>query len=1099
MRPSILSAIAIVLTCSAMSAISAPLLLQAPTVSQTTIAFAYGDEIWTVDRHGGDAHVLVGGRSHASGPIFSPDGSQLAYTANVSGNDDVFVVSASGGEPRRLTWRPGPDVAVGWTPDGKSVLFRSHREGSNDSNRLYVMPLSGGMPQALPLDMAEDGAYSPDGLRLAYNPILQWEPDWRGYRGGQTPYIWIAQLSDSSVVAVPRENSNDTNPMWIGSTVYFLSDRNGPAALFGYDTASGKVSQLIENTGFPIDDASAGPGAIVYSQMGAVHLFDLVTHTEHAIPIRATEDFARLQPHYEKVAKQIQHAGLSPSGVRAVFEAHGEILTVPAEKGDVRNLTRTTGVAERDPAWAPDGKSVAYFSDASGEYALMIRPQDGLGEARTITLGVPPSFFYTPTWSPDSHRIAYSDKRLNLWYVDLEHPTPVKIDTDRYDSPLHEFDAAWSPDGRWIAYTKQLTNKLRAVFVYSLANGKTVQVTDGLSDCLYPNFDANGKYLYFTSSTDVGLSSGWLDMSSEAHPITRSVYVTVLRKDLPSPLAPESDEDKGTAPNDGDIADGKDKKTVAKNKSPQVTIDFAGILQRTLALPIAPANYVGLRAGKTGELFLLEGQQVTPTTDSPDELPPNKLQKFDLSKRKLDKLLDEADDFALSFDGSKMLYRQKEDWFIAKTDEAPKPGEGKLATADMEVQVDPRQEWAQMYHEVWRIERDFFYDPHYHGLDIAAAEKHFQPFVAGIASRSDLNFLFRKMLAYMSVGHMFIDGGTEPEIDKIQIGLLGADYRSDNGRYRFAKVYNGENWNPELLAPLTQPGVDVKVGDYLLAVNGRELHAGENLYSLFQQTVGKQTVLRIGTNADGKDSRQVTVIPIKSEYGLRHLDWIEGNRRKVDQLSGGKLAYVHLPDTEEGGFASFNRYYFAQVGKQGAVIDERYNHGGQLADYIVDALQRPAMSAGMGREGADITSPEASIYGPKAMLINQFSGSGGDALPWYFKHKQIGPLIGTRTWGGLVGIGNYPPLLDGGTVTAPRWALYGLNGQWEVENHGVAPDIEVVQDPKLVREGHDPQLERAVAYLMQQLADHPLPVIARPPPLNFHPTLPPLPVDSSSP
>ena len=1100
MRLSTSLSIVIILACAAAPALGAPLLLQTPTLSKTSIAFAYGDEIWTVDRNGGDAHVLVGTRGRASGPLFSPDGSRVAYTANVSGNNDMFVVAAAGGEPQRLTWHPGPNVAVGWTPDGKGVLFHSRRESSNDSSRLFVMPVGGGMPQALPLDMAETGAYSPDGLRLAYSPAFQWEPDWRNYRGGQTPYIWIAQLSDSSVVPVPRDNSNDTNPMWIGGTVYFLSDRNGPTTLFGYDVASGKVAQLVENNnGFPIDAASAGPDAIVYSQMGVVHIFDLAKQHEHVVPIHVAGDLERLQPHYEKVAKEIEHAGLSPSGVRAVFEAHGEILTVPAEKGDVRNLTRTPGIAERDPAWAPDGKSVAYFSDASGEYALAIRSQDGLGNERRIALGSPPSFFYTPTWSPDSRRIAYSDKRLNLWYVDLEHPTPIKIDTDRYDSPLHEFDAAWSPDGRWIAYTKQLPNQLRAVFVYSLASGKSVQVTDGLSDCLYPNFDANGKYLYFTASTDVGLSSGWLDMSSEAHPITRSVYVAVLRKDLPSPLAPESDEDKGTAKADEDGAAAGKKAADKKSKQgePQVAIDFAGILQRTLALPIPPANYVGLRAGKSGELFLLEGQQVATAPDEPDKAPPYKIQKFDLGKRKLDKLADEASDFALSFDGNKMLYREKDSWFIAKTTDAPKPGEGKLATHDMEVQVDPRQEWAQMYHEVWRIERDFFYDPHYHGLDIAAAEKHFQPFVAGIASRSDLNFLFKKMLAYMSVGHMFIEGGTEPEIDRIQVGLLGADYRAENGRYRFAKIYNGENWNPELHAPLTQPGVDVKAGDYLLAVNGHELHDGENLYRLFQETVDKQTVLRVGASADGKGSRLVTVLPIKTESGLRHLDWLESNRRKVDQLSGGKLAYVHLPDTAEGGFTSFNRYYFAQVGKQGAVIDERYNHGGQLADYIVDSLQRPLMSGGVGREGEDMKSPAAAIYGPKGMLINQFSGSGGDALPWYFKRKQIGMLIGTRTWGGLVGIGGYPPLLDGGSVTAPRWALYGLNGAWEVENHGVAPDIEVVQDPKLVREGHDPQLERAVAYLMQQLAEHPQPELVRPPYPDFHPVLPPLPVDPS--
>ncbi|MGA9420869.1 MAG: PDZ domain-containing protein, partial [Rhodanobacteraceae bacterium] len=753
-------------------------------------------------------------------------------------------------------------------------------------------------------------------------------------------------------------------------------------------------------------------------------------------------------------------------------------------------------VAERDPAWSPDGKSIAYFSDASGEYALDIRNQDGLGKPRAIDLGKPPSFFYSPLFSPDSTRIAYSDKRLNLWVVDAAGGTPVKVDSDRFDTPLHEFDQAWSPDARWLAYTKQLPNHLRAVFVYSLADRKATQVTDGLSDCLYPAFDKNGKYLYFTASTDVGLAAGWLDMTSEARPITRHVYVAVLRKDLPSPLAPESDEDKGVKPaNAADTGKkGKGKKESRHKQktgdgAKHVAIDFDGILQRTLALPIKAANYVGLAAGKSGELFLLEAPQVPGDDDAPKIL-----RKFDLDKRKLDKFADGVSTFALSFDGSKVLYSREHDWFIVKTGDAPKkPDEGKLDTDKMQVRVVPALEWAQMYDEVWRIERDFFYDPHYHGLDLAAAAQHFKPFLAGIGSREDLNYLFRKMLAWLSVGHMFVRGGTEADTPRIEVGLLGADYVADHGRYEFSHVYNGENWNPDLHAPLTQPGVNVKAGDYLLAVNGEELHADSSPYQPFAETVGKQTVLRVGPHADGSGSREVTVIPIKSEHGLRHLAWIEGNRRKVDELSGGKLAYVHLPDTATGGFTSFNRYFFAQTDKQGALIDERYNHGGQLADYIIDYLRRPVMTRVITREGETYSEPTQAIFGPKAMLINQFSGSGGDALPWYFKRTKIGPLIGRRTWGGLVGIGNYPPLIDGGSVTAPRWALAGVHGQWEVENHGIAPDMDVWQDPEQVRKGHDPQLERAVAYLMQQLAKHPAPHYATPAYPDFNPVLPPLP------
>ena len=1062
-----------------------PLLLQTPSLSRTRIAFAYGDEIWIAPRTGGDAHVLVGGTGLASGPVFSPDGQMLAYTGDYDGNPDVYVVPVAGGEPRRLTWYPGPDVAVGWTPDGKRVLFRSHRDSTNDSNQLFTVPVSGGLPAPLPLSMAEYGSYSPNGSHIAYSPVFQWEPDWKGYRGGQTTPIWIARLSDSSVVKIPRDNSNDRNPMWVGDSVYFLSDRDGPVTLFAYDTQSGRVTKLLNNDGFDIDSAAAGPGAIVYSQMGALYSFNLKTRRATPITLRVAGYLPQLRPHFVKVSKDVVHAGISPTGMRAVFEAHGDILTVPADKGDIRDITATPGAAERDPAWSPDGRSVAYFSDASGEYQLYIRDQDGLKPPRTINLGQPPSFFYSPVWSPDSKRIAYSDKRLNLWVVDLKHPLPVKVDTDRYDTPLHEFDQAWSPDGQWLAYTKQLTNHLRAVFVYSLASGKATQVTDGMSDCLYPVWDKSGKYLYFTASTDMGLTTGWLDMTSEAHPVTRSVYVAVLRRDLPSPLAPQSDEEKTAAPENKAGDQNKDK---SAHKPVAVRIDFDGLLQRTLALPIPAADYVGLSAGKSGELFLQEAPLVM-MGNGPTPL---SVVKFDLEKRKAEPLLHAVNDFALSFNGEKMLYRIKDDWFIAKSAAAPKPDAGKLKTADMQVWVVPREEWAQMYREVWRIERDFFYDPHFHGLDIALAEKRFAPYVDGIASRDDLNFLFRKMLSYLSVGHMFVRGGAEPEMQKISVGLLGADYSVTHGRYRFSKIYSGENWNPQLQAPLTQPGVNVKAGEYLLAVNGRPLTGRENLYRLFRGTAGQQTVLRVGPNPDGSGARDVTVVPIASEFPLRNLDWIEHNRRLVDRLSHGQLAYVYLPDTAGGGFRNFNRYYFAQTDKLGAVIDERYNHGGQLADYIVDNLVRRPMSRVATREGQDYTEPTQAIFGPKAMLINQFSGSGGDALPWYFKRMHIGPLIGTRTWGGLVGIGGYPQLMDGGRITAPRWAIYGLHGHWEVENHGIAPNIEVWQDPKLMREGHDPQLEKAVQVLMQELQAHPAPVFPRPTYTNHHPHLPPM-------
>jgi tricorn protease len=1081
-----------------------PLLVQYPTLSRTQIAFGYGGYLWSVAREGGEARQLTTG-GHEGGPIFSPDGKWLAFTGEYDGNIDVFVMSAEGGEPRRLTWHPGVDVAVGWTPDGKKVLFRSGREAYADIDRLYTVPAEGGVPEALPMWRAEVGWYSPDASRIAYVPNLKWQNAWKRYRGGQTTPIYIVKLSDLSLEKIPRENSNDSSPVWAGDTVYFLSDRNGPVTLFSYDTKTKTVKQDVENKGLDFKWVSAGPDALVYEQFGGIYLFDPKSGKSSKVEIRIAGDLPATRPHFEKVAEKISSAALSPSGARAVFGARGEILTVPAEKGNVRNLTRTTSVAERDPAWSPDGKSIAFFSDESGEYALHIVDQSGLGAVKKINLGNPPSFFYNPIWSPDSKKISYTDKRLNLWYVDVEKGTPVKVDTERWEDFGSTMDPVWSPDSKWLTYTKILPNHLHAVELYSLENAKSTQITDGLSDARYPIFDKNGKTLYFTASTDVGLSVGWLDLSSYQRPITRSVYAVVLKKGDASPVEPESDEEKiggdksGDTTKDKDAAKSKDagktkesdkgkddkgKEGEKKEEPVIVTIDFDQIGQRIVAMPIKAANYVGLTAGKTGILYLTEIPEV-PSLTAPTL---SSVVKFDLSTRKTEPFLSGINAFAISANGEKVLYQlgQGPTWFITATATTPKPGEGALKLDEMEVYVDPRVEWNQMYHEVWRIQRDFFYDPNYHGLNLAAAEKKYAPYLKGAGGRADVNYLFEEMLGEITVGHMFIFGGDLPEPKRVKGGLLGADYKIENGRYRFARIYNGENWNPELRAPLTQPGVDVKAGDYLLEVNGREVRVPVSVYSYFENTAGTQIKIKVGPNADGKDAREVTVVPLPNEFALRNLAWEEDNRRKVDEWSGGKVAYVHVPDTNVGGYLNFNRYYFAQVGKQAAVIDERYNHGGQVADYIIDLLERPLRNCAISREGEKFCSPLAQIYGPKTMIINEMSGSGGDALPWMFKQDKIGPLVGTRTWGGLVGIGGYPPLLDGGGITSPRVAIYGLHGAWEVENHGIAPDIEVENDPASVAAGHDAQLEKAVQVTLDALKKNPVVIPDHPPYPNYH-------------
>jgi len=710
---------------------------------------------------------------------------------------------------------------------------------------------------------------------------------------------------------------------------------------------------------------------------------------------------------------------------------------------------------------------------------------------KRISLGEP-SFFYSPTWSPDSKKIAFHNKRFEVWYVDVETSALTKIGEDFYEEG-RDFSPAWSPDSRFIAFSQELKNHFRAIFIHSLENAKTTQITDGMSDARFPAFDENGKYLYFAASTDIGQTAGGISLSSLFRPVTRNVYVCVLDKSLPSPISPEQDdekdEDKKEKDKEKEKVDDKDKdkdekksdKADKKEKKPVVvTIDFEKIGQRILPLPIPAANYWTLQAGKEGILFLAEGPIVV--TDFKDEGSVT-IQRFDLSKRKTEKFLEGIKGGSVSADGEKLLYRKGDEYLITGTEKA----DGKpVKLSGLSVFVDPIAEWRQIYHEVWRVQRDFLYDPNFHGLNLKEAEEKYHPYLAGVASRSDLNYIFQDMLGELTLGHVFVSGGDTPPAKKVKGGLLGADYEIENGRYRFSRIYSGENWNPDISAPLTQPGVNVAVGDYLLSVRGREVKGTDEIFGFFEETAGKSILLKVGPNPDGKDARYITVVPVEDEFSLRRLAWIEDNRRTVAKLSGDRVAYVYLPDTSVDGYRNFSRYYFAQVGREAAVIDERYNGGGMLADYIIDHLNRKIMSYVTTRERADYHEPAGIIPGPKAMIINESAGSGGDAMPWYFRRSGIGKLIGTRTWGGLVGIGDYPTLMDGGMVTAPRMAIYGMNGEWEVENVGIAPDIEVSLDPEKWRQGHDTQLEKAVEVVLKDLEAHPVSKPQKPAYPNYH-------------
>ena len=1034
-------------------------LYRQPTMNRTDIVFVYAGDLWKVPRAGGSAIRLTSNVGTESSPIFSPDGGWIAFTGEYDGNIDVYVMPAEGGEPRRVTYHPGADQAIGWTPDGSQVVFLSARGTGFPVPKMYTMPVAGGgLPTELPFPMAGGPAsFSPDGSKIAYMPLAPAFLQWKKYRGGRTTKIWIGNMSDSAVEEIPRQNSNDIIPMWIGNKIYFLSDRNGRNfTLYSYDTGTKKVAEAVTNTGLDLKSASAGPDGIVYEQFGTINIFDPSSGRSSRINITLNGDLSQVRPRYVRAAPSIANVALSPAGARAVFEARGEIISVPAEKGNARNLTNTPGVAERDPAWSPDGRWVAYFSDESGEYALHLRDQNGMGEVKKIALGNPSSYFYAPKFSPDSKKVVFTDKRLNVWYLDIDKGAMIKVDTNPYENPFSVLDPNWSPDSKWLVYTKQLNNRLCAVFLYSLESGKSTQVTDGLSDARYASFDRNGKYVYFTASTDNGPTTGWLDMSGYPFQTTRSVYAVVLKKSDPSPLSPESDEEKIADPNAPKTPPG------AKPEPVVVAIDLDRIGQRVVSLPLPARNYVGLTPGKSNAFFLAEAIPPSGVTPTP---PQNgvTIYRYNGDTRKAEKVLDNVTAFDVSANGEKMLFGQPPGRFtIASTSQPLKPGEGVLNVADMEVYVDPRAEWKQMYHEAWRIQRDFFYDPGYHGLNLASAEAKYAPYLNAVASRADLNYLFQEMLGNMSVGHHNSGGGDAPQPQRYTGGLLGADFAIENGRYRFARVYDGENWNPGLVAPLTQPGVNVQAGEYLLAVNGRDLKATDNIYSYFQETAGRQIVIKVGPNPDGSGAREVTVVPVANEGGLRNLAWIEDNRRKVYQLSGGKLGYVYLPNTGGAGYTNFNRYYFAQIDRDGVVVDERFNGGGSAADYMIGYMTKPLMNFWSTREGNNFTTPVGAIYGPKTMIINEYAGSGGDLLPWLFRENKVGTLVGRRTWGGLVGIYNYPTLIDGGAVTAPRVAFRNLNGELDVENKGVPPDVDIDLDPRMWRQGHDVQLEKAV-------------------------------------
>jgi tricorn protease len=1060
------------------------LLLKQPTISAEEICFLYAGDIWIAARDGSHPHQLTAEKGSKSSPIFSPDGQWIAFSGNYDGNLSVYVISRMGGSPRRLAYHPYDDLVRGWTPDGKHILFASARDSTSMRYRkLFTVPLEGGLPTPLPMEMAERGSYSPDSTQIAYTAYFEAFWSWKRYRGGMTVPIWVLDLQTYDHVEIPHENASDTFPCWVGESIYFLSDRNGVMNLFRWQVNSKNVDQVTFHTDFDVRSLTANGDSLAYEQAGRIHIFNTNKQTSTSLCISIAADLPETRRHYQKAHKAIHNCGISPTGARVVFEARGDLFTVPVKKGDIRNLTKTPGVMERDPAWSPDGQSIAFFSDASGEYALVIVDQKGAQKKifPLTELLNKKTFFHAPTWSPDSKKIAFTDKALNVYYLDLERHVVTHVDADTYDHPDRTLDPAWSPDSQWLVYTRRLDNQIRTIFLYHVETKQIHQVTDGMIDTISACFSRDGKYLFFAGSTNYGLNTGWLDMSSYDRPILRHLYAVVLSREDPSPLAPESDEEKDPTEKK---AEGDEKPKAEDDKSAEpdaaskvenepkkpvtVKIDFEGIAQRIVSLPIPPSNYLRVNSADD-KLFFLEiipGQPL-------DAYPPAcRLKAYDFKERKVDDFVDKLLSYWVSADGKKLLYQSTEPirYAIIGTENKPDPNHETLNLDAMQNAVDPRAEWRQMFREAYRIHRDYFYDTAMHGVDLESVYQKYLPFLEHVGHRDDLNYLLGEFSGELIAGHAYVAAGDIPSRGKVPVGLLGADYEvTPEGYYRIRRIYVGENWHPELRSPLTEPGVNVQVGEYILAVNGQLLRLPTIIYQLFENTVERITDLLVGPNTNIEEARTVSVRPIADETALRHWAWVEGNRRKVDELTSGRVAYVYMPNTAMAGYDYFNRYYFSQLNKEAVILDERFNGGGSVADYVIDLLNRPILSYWATREGKPFATPNASIFGPKVMIINELAGSGGDAMPLFFRRRGLGKLIGKRTWGGLIGIYDYPILMDGGMFTSPRMAIFSPEGEWEVENVGVAPDIGVEMTPKLVIAGHDPQLEKAVEVVLAEL------------------------------
>lgn len=1072
------------LTIAAAPAAAETLLLRDPALSAQNLAFVYAGDIYVSNRDGSAPRRLTSHAADERDPIFSPDGAMIAFTANYDGNTDVYVIPTAGGQPKRLTWHPGADTATDWSPDGRSVAFVSRRETLNGrSEQLYHVALAGGLPVKQMEARVFRGAYDETGGRFAlmpyppaYNGLYGGSSGWRGYGGGTAPAIDILDLKSNTSLTVPGKSSTNIDPMWVGGQLYFLSDRESKTFnIYRFDPATGTVAKISNETVWDIRNADADGGAIVYEAGGRLKSLNVADGSVRELSISLSPDLPQLRPQWKEAKAAVSATDLSPTGKRVAVVARGEVFTLPVEDGAPRNITNSMGVREYTAVWSPDGQKLAYIVDRDGRQFVRIEDQTGLEQPRELALG--PDFYSLHAWG-EGGRLIVEGHHLELFALSIADGKRIPIGKG---ARREQFEVDVSPDGRWLAYTEERPNFHRDLFLFDFVQGRGYRVTDGFADVGSPAFSKDGKLLYFTGSTNSGPTQVGLDMSSQERPYRAGIYVAMLEADGKSPLAPKSgDEDPAKQE---EPAAGK-KKAGAEGAKTGVTVAPEGIMARIEALPVAEHSYADLGVAKDGALYFVRRVQPGVLTPHPGQQEQGEaaLMRFNFEKGEAQTVLGGITGLQMGAKGEHLLLQKADQSFLtAKVSEKlePKP----LDLSGARLFIDPKVEWAQIFDDAWRMEAAYFYDPAMHGLDWQGVYDRYKPLLAHVGRREDLNELLIEMIGEMQVGHNRAGGGDVYQAREPTVGLLGADLRVENGRYRIAQIHTGGSWNPFLKSPLAAPGVNAKAGDYILAVNGRELGAGDNIFEFLSGTVDTQVAIKLAATPDGRNARTVTVEPIGNEGQLRLWSWIEANRQAVDKASNGRVGYVYLPNTGEAGYTFFNRMFFAQVDKDAIIIDERANGGGQAANYITDVLNRTYLAGWKDRDGLVYNTPGGAIHGPKVMLIDQDAGSGGDFLPYSFREMKIGTLIGTRTWGGLIGISANPNLVDGGFLTVPFFRFFDTQGRWTVENQGVAPDIEVTLDPIAANQGRDTQLERAIQEVLRQLQEKPSTVRVSAPPL----------------